>query len=191
MRRNRRVKIVATLGPASNNETTIRGLFQAGADVFRINMSHATPEILLEAHSIIRKLEKEFSRPIGILIAILLTSGLRGADGVAPGRQHRLAAAVRQIRQKDYDAAQETLLALEKEKGLDDAARAQVYQQMMALAAATKDPDGKTQAAERLLALRGAAPEQRSEALAHLAESTDFGARYVARYVEMKSSWPV
>jgi pyruvate kinase len=68
MRRNRRVKIVATLGPASNNENTMRALFEAGADVFRINMSHATPEALLEAHTVIRKLEKEFSRPIGILI---------------------------------------------------------------------------------------------------------------------------
>ena len=68
MRRNRRVKIVATLGPASNNEKTIRALFEAGADVFRINMSHATPEALREAHTIIRKIEVEFSRPIGILI---------------------------------------------------------------------------------------------------------------------------
>ncbi|MGH6824966.1 pyruvate kinase [Methyloceanibacter sp.] len=68
MRRNRRVKIVATLGPASNNEKTIRALFEAGADVFRINMSHATPEALRQAHATIRKIETDFSRPIGILI---------------------------------------------------------------------------------------------------------------------------
>mgnify|MGYP003485627080 CR=1 FL=1 len=68
MRRNRRVKIVATLGPASNNEKIIRALFEAGADVFRINMSHATPEVLRESHTIIRKIEAEFSRLIGILI---------------------------------------------------------------------------------------------------------------------------
>ena len=68
MRRNRRVKIVATLGPASNNEKMIRALFEAGADVFRINMSHATPEALRQSHAIIRKIEAEFSRPIGILI---------------------------------------------------------------------------------------------------------------------------
>ena len=68
MRRNRRVKIVATLGPASNNEKMIRALFEAGADVFRINMSHATPEALRQAHAIIRKIEADFSRPIGILI---------------------------------------------------------------------------------------------------------------------------
>ena len=68
MRRNRRVKIVATLGPVSNNEKMIRALFEAGTDVFRINMSHATPDMLREAHGIIRKIETEFSRPVGILI---------------------------------------------------------------------------------------------------------------------------
>lgn len=68
MRRNRRVKIVATLGPASNNEEKIGALFKAGADVFRINMSHATPEVVRETHAIIRKIEAEFSRPIGILV---------------------------------------------------------------------------------------------------------------------------
>ncbi len=41
MRRGRKVKILATLGPASSDEAMIRKLFEAGADVFRINMSHA------------------------------------------------------------------------------------------------------------------------------------------------------
>jgi len=68
MRRNRRVKIVATLGPASTNEETMRRLFEAGADVFRVNMSHATHDGLREVHAIVRKLESEFSRPIGILV---------------------------------------------------------------------------------------------------------------------------
>ena len=68
MRRNRRVKIVATLGPASNNEETMRRLFEAGADVFRVNMSHATHDGLRDIHAIVRKLETEFSRPIGILV---------------------------------------------------------------------------------------------------------------------------
>ncbi|HAN63802.1 MAG TPA: pyruvate kinase, partial [Rhizobiales bacterium] len=66
MRRNRRVKIVATLGPASNNEAMMRRLFEAGADVFRVNMSHATHDGLRDIHAIVRKLELEFSRPIGI-----------------------------------------------------------------------------------------------------------------------------
>jgi pyruvate kinase len=68
MRRNRRVKIVATLGPASNNEQTVRRLFRAGADVFRVNMSHVDVDGLRERHAIIRKIEEEFSRPIGILV---------------------------------------------------------------------------------------------------------------------------
>jgi pyruvate kinase len=68
MRRNRRVKIVATLGPASTNEETMRRLFEAGADVFRVNMSHATHDGLREVHAITRKLETEFSRPIGLLV---------------------------------------------------------------------------------------------------------------------------
>jgi len=42
MRRLRRAKIVATLGPASSNADMIAQLFKAGADVFRINMSHTT-----------------------------------------------------------------------------------------------------------------------------------------------------
>ncbi len=42
MRRHRNVKIVATLGPASSSYDMIRALFEAGADVFRLNMSHGT-----------------------------------------------------------------------------------------------------------------------------------------------------
>ena len=42
MRRHRKVKILATLGPASQTPEMIEKLFLAGADVFRINMSHAT-----------------------------------------------------------------------------------------------------------------------------------------------------
>jgi pyruvate kinase len=68
MRRNRRVKIVATLGPASTNEETMRRLFEAGADVFRVNMSHANHDGLREIHGIVRKLESEFARPIGIVV---------------------------------------------------------------------------------------------------------------------------
>ena len=68
MRRNRRVKIVATLGPAFSNEATSGALFEAGADVFRIDISHTSPEGFRQAHAFVRKLEKEFSRPIGILV---------------------------------------------------------------------------------------------------------------------------
>ena len=68
MRRNRRVKIVATLGPASSEPDAIRRLFEAGADVFRINMSHASRDKLTELVRAIRKIEADVGRPIGILV---------------------------------------------------------------------------------------------------------------------------
>ena len=67
MRRNRNVKIVATLGPASNDYETIRALHEAGADVFRLNMSHGTHEETRARHRIIREIERELDSPIGIL----------------------------------------------------------------------------------------------------------------------------
>ena len=67
MRRHRNVKIVATLGPASSDYDTIRALFEAGADVFRLNMSHGTHDEIGERHRIIRKVEKDVGRPIAIL----------------------------------------------------------------------------------------------------------------------------
>ncbi len=67
MRRHRRVKILATLGPASSDRETIAKLFQAGADVFRINMSHSTHDSMRERIATIRDVEREFGRPIGIL----------------------------------------------------------------------------------------------------------------------------
>ena len=54
MRRLRRVKILATLGPASNSEKVIEALARAGADVFRINMSHASHDLLKETVAKIR-----------------------------------------------------------------------------------------------------------------------------------------
>ena len=67
MRRQRSLKIVATLGPASSTYETIRILFEAGADVFRLNMSHGAHEDIREKHQIIRDIERDLGRPIGIL----------------------------------------------------------------------------------------------------------------------------
>ena len=67
MKRNRKTKILATLGPASNNETMIRKLVEAGADVFRLNMSHGTHEEHRIRYEIIRKVEDQLGRPIGVL----------------------------------------------------------------------------------------------------------------------------
>jgi pyruvate kinase len=68
MRRLRRVKIIATLGPASQDHQTIAALFDAGVDVFRINMSHGTHEDLHARVKMLRAIEKEKHRPIGILV---------------------------------------------------------------------------------------------------------------------------
>lgn len=67
IRRQRNVKIVATLGPASDSYEMIRDLFVAGADVFRLNMSHGSHEEIEKRHAMIRKAESELGRPIGIL----------------------------------------------------------------------------------------------------------------------------
>ena len=66
--RRRRVKIIATLGPASSDRETIADLFAAGADVFRINMSHASHDVMRERVAMIRSLEEETGRPIGVLV---------------------------------------------------------------------------------------------------------------------------
>ena len=68
MRRLRRAKIVATLGPSSSNADMIASLFEAGADVFRINMSHTTQERMRELVGMIRAVERDTQRPIGVLI---------------------------------------------------------------------------------------------------------------------------
>ncbi len=67
MRRHRNVKIVATLGPASDDYDTIRALFEAGADVFRLNMSHGGHDDIRARHNIIRDIERDMGRPIAIL----------------------------------------------------------------------------------------------------------------------------
>ena len=65
--RARRVKILATLGPASNDRDMICQLAEAGADVFRINMSHASHDLMRDTVAAIRSVEEELGRPIGIL----------------------------------------------------------------------------------------------------------------------------
>jgi pyruvate kinase len=65
--RGRKVKILATLGPASKDPAMLRRLLLAGADAFRLNMSHGEHEDHAKAIAAIRNLEKEFNHPISIL----------------------------------------------------------------------------------------------------------------------------
>ena len=66
-RRARRTKIIATLGPASESPAMVAKLFEAGADVFRLNMSHLPRELLRQRVEMIRRLEERYNRPIAIL----------------------------------------------------------------------------------------------------------------------------
>ena len=67
MKRSRRVKILATLGPASSSEEMIGQLHEAGADVFRINMSHASHDLMRDLVKRVRAVEARMGHPIGIL----------------------------------------------------------------------------------------------------------------------------
>lgn len=68
MRRQRNTKIIATIGPASNTQKVIRQLYEAGADTFRINMSHTDHEMLGHLYKMIRAVEEDVGQPIGILV---------------------------------------------------------------------------------------------------------------------------
>ena len=68
MRRNKNAKIIATLGPASDDRATIQALFEAGADVFRLNFSHGVHEDHRRRLELIRQVEQDSGRPIGVLL---------------------------------------------------------------------------------------------------------------------------
>ncbi len=63
----RRAKMIATLGPASASEETIRALIQAGVDAFRLNFSHGRPEEHLENLRHVRRISEELGRPVAVL----------------------------------------------------------------------------------------------------------------------------
>ena len=107
MRRTRNAKIVATLGPSSADPQTVRQLFLSGVDVFRLNFSHGSHADHTERFKVIRALEQDTGRPIGILAdlqgpklrvgtfadgPILLAPGqsFRFDLNEAPGDQHRV-----------------------------------------------------------------------------------------------------
>ena len=95
MRRHRNVKIVATLGPASSSEAMIQALFQAGADVFRLNMSHGSHDDHRATHAAIRRVEEQTGRPIAILAdlqgpKLRVGSFANGPFELADGQRFRL-----------------------------------------------------------------------------------------------------
>ena len=95
MKRNRRAKIVATLGPASSERAAIENLFAAGADVFRLNFSHGSHDEYRARMDAIRSIEAEHNRPIAVLADLQgpkLRVGRIAADGaeLAEGSSLRL-----------------------------------------------------------------------------------------------------
>ena len=88
MRRSRKTKIVATLGPASHTHEQIRALFTAGADVFRINMSHTDQANLTALVKTVRAVEADVGRPIPILVDLqgpkLRLGKLEGGEKTLP-----------------------------------------------------------------------------------------------------------
>lgn len=106
MRRRRKTKILATLGPASSTPEQVKALFEAGVDVFRINMSHTSHTALAQIAGLVRNVEKEVGRPVGILVdlqgpKIRLGSFPEGQAAIATG------SAVRLLRQGEAMAADE------------------------------------------------------------------------------------
>ncbi len=65
--RGRKVKILATLGPASRSPEMIARLLRAGADAFRVNMSHGDQATHAQTIAAIRAAEKDAGRPVAIL----------------------------------------------------------------------------------------------------------------------------
>ena len=67
MKRNRKAKILATLGPASSSSDLIESLFKAGCDVFRLNFSHGSVETHRQNLESIRTLEEKYDHASCIL----------------------------------------------------------------------------------------------------------------------------
>ncbi|MFA7588238.1 MAG: pyruvate kinase, partial [Novosphingobium sp.] len=65
--RGRKVKILATLGPASRTPEMIGKLIESGADAFRVNMSHGDQATHAETIAAVRAAEKKYGKPIAIL----------------------------------------------------------------------------------------------------------------------------
>jgi pyruvate kinase len=95
MHRIRNAKIVATLGPASTDQATIQALFEAGADVFRLNFSHGSHADHKARLDTIRAIERETGRPIGVLLdlqgpKLRLGTFAEGSVQLAEGAAFRL-----------------------------------------------------------------------------------------------------
>jgi pyruvate kinase len=109
----RRTKILATIGPASDNDVTLRGMIAAGMDAVRLNLSHGTIDEALEVHRRVRVLAAQAGRPIGTLVDLpgpKMRAASFGRDGVdlpdghrirlVPGTHH----STREVIEVDYES---------------------------------------------------------------------------------------
>src|SRR6056297_4081218 len=64
----RKTKIVCTLGPAANDKETLKNLVEAGMDVARLNFSHGDHEEHGNRIEMVKEVEKEIDKPIGIIL---------------------------------------------------------------------------------------------------------------------------
>ncbi|MBJ7455432.1 MAG: pyruvate kinase [Thermoleophilia bacterium] len=89
----RRTKILATIGPASDGEKTLRGMIEAGMDAVRLNLSHGTVEEALELHRRVRVLSQDMGRAVGTLVDLpgpKVRAATFGRDGVELPDGHRV-----------------------------------------------------------------------------------------------------
>ena len=78
-----KAKIIATIGPASSSEATLKQLIEAGLNVVRLNFSHGSHEEHLETIKKIRRIREQTGKNIGILQDL---SGPKIRTGVLPGQ---------------------------------------------------------------------------------------------------------
>lgn len=108
----RRTKIIATIGPASDDEVTLRGMIDAGMDIARIGLAHETLDLALDRYHRIRKVAAEAGKPLGIIVDLpgpkvragrVPSDGLHLPDGtvisMVPGRGD----STHDVVQVDYD----------------------------------------------------------------------------------------
>ncbi len=81
----RRTKIIATIGPASDNEATLRTMMEAGMDIARLGLAHETLELALERYHRVRSVAAEMGRPLGIIVDLpgpKVRAGRMPSDGM-------------------------------------------------------------------------------------------------------------
>ena len=109
MKRNRKAKILATLGPASSSKKIIEDMFIGGCDVFRLNFSHDTIENHRKNLESIRDLEKEYNHSTCILADL---QGPKLRIGSFKNKEERLKKG--KIFRLDLDKLQPSILASTK-----------------------------------------------------------------------------